>query len=528
MDIDLSAGTSADSVVTSEPNLAGVPSYMISADNHNIANSQPSLLDPSTWGTAVSNGSQLALSVGVRAITSAWNIVPTVGNWFGGDFDKVDTGEVLRAFDDDLGKYYQTNKTGIDIAGDIASSFVPGMAGIKVLNWGQKAIGLASEGKAGLGMAQAFGTLPAKQAIYATKAAEQMASETAQFNWINTTTLKSLAAGYGQNALELAAFETAASVTMRASPLFQDQDVKDIAYNALLGGGLVGGGIMTAISGAQTFGAIRKAVVKTSALLRPYQAITGVAKGTAPSEKILQGITDLHNTPPIDSALSPELQQRSTQLLTQREIRINNNIREDVQNLVGNDSELGNRLSDSLRGVDKDTAFANLMGLQEATRVNTLGKFEKESIAAAKDATKVARLDDPLAAEVSSSADTKILRLTGEDAGKIYDKITPSAFTLADKLSDSKSVLSYVNSLGSKLGEVWSPLGVKTADAAEGRYIWAQKLAAIPEDTAIWHTDLPVLERAYELGTPVTVRFGEGVTQTSKLEGQELFNHIEI
>lgn len=531
MDIDLSSSFGSTDPASlgapAEQTLSGVPSYMISADNHNLANSQPSLVDLSTWGDAVTHGAEFVLAATTRAVISTINTVPTVGNWLGGDFGTIDTGDVLHSFDDDLGKYYDENKAGIDIVGDVAASFIPGMAGVKVLNWGQKAIALASEGRAGLGMARAFGTLPAKQAIYATKAAEEISSQTAAFNWINTNTLKSLATGYGQNALEFAAFETAASVAMKSSPLFQDQDVSDLFYNAALGGGVVGGGIMTAISGAQTYGLIRRAAVQVGKLLRPSVAITGLAEGTAPSEKILQYVTDLHNTPELDTALSPQLQVRQAQLLTQRATRINTGIRDEMQNLVGNDAQLGNTLADSLRGIDKETAFANLMGLQEASRVGTVGKFEKQAIADATAASKVAKATDPLAVDIAPAVDTKTLRLSGEGAGTVFEKLTPAALTLGDKLSSSDAVLNYVKQQGFKVGDAWSPLTAATADQAEARFIWAQKLPALPENTTIFHADLPLLEKAYETGVTATVKFGDGAENVSTLTGADLLNHIE-
>lgn len=538
MDIDLSSQVGTDGSLpdadTSAPTLSGVPSYMVSADNHNLANSQASLVDPSTWGDAVTNGGEFVLAAATRAVTSTYNILPTVGNWLGGDFDKLDTGDVLRGFDDDLGKYYDSNKVGIDIVGDIAASFIPGMAGIKVLNWGQKAIALASEGRAGLGMAEAFGTLPAKQALYATKAAEEISSQTSAFNWINTNTLKSLAAGYGQNALEFAAFETAASTALHSSPLFQNEDVSDIFYNAALGGGLIGGGIMTGITAAQTYGAIRRATVAVSKVLRPSQAITGVAEGTSPSEKILQYITDLGNTPEVDTGLSDVLQGRQKQLLTQRESRINTGIRDEVQNLVNGNSDLGNTVADSLRGVDKDTAFANLMGLQEISKVGEIGKYEKSVIADSKamqaadikgnalDTSSTASLATPI-----NPVDTKILRLHGEDAGTIYEKLPQGALTLADKVSDSDAVLKYVKSLGIKTTDDWSPITAKSSDEAEARYIAAQRMDSVPADTPIFHANLPVLEKAYELGTPVQVRFGPVGSEATTMEGNDLLSHIE-
>lgn len=499
--------------------LPSTPSYYTAADSHNVGNSQPSILDPTTWGDTVSNGGKFAIAFMTRAVASTWNIVPTVGNWLGGDYQQADVGDILRGFDDDLGKYYDQNKTSVDIVGDIAASFVPGMAGIKVLNYSQKAIALAADGRAGLGMARAFGTLPAKQAYYAAEAAKDIASNSASFNWLTTNTLKSLATGYGQNALEFAAFELAASSALKSSPIFHDEDIKDIFYNAAIGGGLIGGGVMTAITGAQTYGAIKAATLVASKTLRPFQAISGVAEGSSSSEKILQSITDLSNTPAVDATTDAAMQARQTQLLTQREMRLNNNIRDEVQNLTGNDSELGNVFADSLRGINKEQAFSNLMGLQEASRINKVGEYEKSILD-----LKAAQTKNPaLAKEDIPGVQAKILRLRGEDAGTVFTDLPPAAFTLGDRMS-ADAVTKFVAAQKFKTGE---PFDITTAplDTIEARNIWTQKIPALADNTVIAQDDLPMLERAYELNTPVQIKYPNS-TATQALEGEDLLTHI--
>ena len=52
------------------------------------------------------------LSVAAR-VNEIYNIVPTVGNWFGADIERSKLEDRLREYDNDLMKYYQDHQAGI-------------------------------------------------------------------------------------------------------------------------------------------------------------------------------------------------------------------------------------------------------------------------------------------------------------------------------------------------------------------------------------------------------------------------------
>lgn len=525
---------------TGDSLFSGVPSYMVAADSHNMGNNQGSLLDPTTWPDRAGNAAKFALSATARAVTSTWNIVPTVGNWFGADLEKADTESILRGFDDNLGDYYAANRTSVDIVGDVAASLVPGLAGVKVLNWGQKALALATEGKAGLNLAYSLGTLPSKSKVFADLAAKEISQSSQQFSWINGNVLKSLASGYGQAALEGAAFEITAATALSSSPLFEKHDISDVFYNAMLGGGLVGGTIMGSLTAASTYGSVKGAIKAIDKALNPARTTTELAAGAAASERLLGYIDDKHTvlTKPadIDDATWARTLQR-------RDNDLNNKIIEQSHSLVQKeDTALGNLFADNLRNLDVDTSYANLMGLRAIGRVgdditptieaDTLKALKKQVAAdtglnpfvqGKEYAAAVTEQVNKLKAERNP---TKYLRVSGEDAGKVFEELPDSAFSFADNYRTAGEVEAAVGAKGYKQTDSWNPVAVSAQDA-EARYIWA-RTQTLDSDSTIFVNDLPLLERAYELNLDsINIRHLDGTIENLPVNSGNFLNLLE-
>src|ERR1700744_1595397 len=140
--------------------IGSTPNYLLAADTHNVLAQKPSILDPTQWAVDAKNAGKFAAATGVAALTSVGNVAVTLGNWFGGDIQKFKTADVMQGLDDDLSLYYKHNQEGIDLTGDIVASFVPGTAGIKALNWGQRILRTAeTTGLLGANFARATGLL---------------------------------------------------------------------------------------------------------------------------------------------------------------------------------------------------------------------------------------------------------------------------------------------------------------------------------------------------------------------------------
>jgi hypothetical protein len=126
------------SPTTSDLSSSVNPAFL-GADNHNIGNDGTSWFDPSTWGQKAENAGKFAAVSLLSGADSLYNTAATVGNWFGADAKITDTQEWISSLDSDLGQYYSNNRQSADLAGFIATSFIPGMGGVKILNAGQSA-----------------------------------------------------------------------------------------------------------------------------------------------------------------------------------------------------------------------------------------------------------------------------------------------------------------------------------------------------------------------------------------------------
>lgn len=225
------------------------------ADIHNYAESGNSFLDSAS--DFVTKGVPLAVGSG---LVSMANTGVALGNSLGGDFDKIDYDKEVKSYDDDLGKYYQENKDGIDIGGFIATSFIPGLGGIKALK-------MIQGGMIGKSAAAITSLFKDKEALYLEKALSSVQTETNQiFRTLDANKIAAIAAGAGEQFLQAGAFETGVMISMNQNPTINKEDTgyfSTLLYNspemlksALIGGG-IGGGINALAIGGKIKGAIR-------------------------------------------------------------------------------------------------------------------------------------------------------------------------------------------------------------------------------------------------------------------------------
>jgi len=477
------------------------PSYLVAADNHQLGNTGGSLLNPDTWGDRADSAFKFSVSVLARAVASTYNSVVTIGEVTGiaDKSDRADTGEWLRGMDDDLGKYYEKNKQSVDIVGDVVGMFAPGLAGMKLFNYAQKGIVMATEGKAGLNMARAFGVLPTKQAEYAALAAADIRNSSNTYKLINANLAKSLAAGYAQNALEFAAFDIAASTTMRNSPLFDEHDMGDIAYNALLGGGVIGAGIMgsvTAIKTIHEFRAAGKAADKATHAYRTVQ--TEVAEATPASEALAVHMNNIERLPKVVEG--EELATIKAKNVAQVHDQELNNARKASHKLAGNDAELGNTFFDVLSRGTAEGITNEIAGV-----------------------IKTGRAGFKYAEEKADTTAVSYFKLFGADAGKVHE--VPTTLTIADKSKNAAEVLAKVSVYKHSQAQDWSLVkAAGDADAVEARYIKALE-TPFDVEVKVGAADIPFLEAAYnELtkGTVATITLKGGTV----LDQPSLYRHI--
>ena len=147
---------------------SSVPSYVTAADSHNIGASKgtTSWLEPETYVNALGNAGKFITVAAISGLDSFYRTGAAVGNWMGADFDERTTDTFIAGFDSDLASYYRANKESADLVGFIGASLIPGLAGVKALNMGQKALAASKLGNVGGNLGKAMGLLVPKTEQY--------------------------------------------------------------------------------------------------------------------------------------------------------------------------------------------------------------------------------------------------------------------------------------------------------------------------------------------------------------------------
>jgi len=455
----------------------GIPSYLIGANNHQVASGASAI-------ESVSDIGRFAVSAVARAVTSVYNIVPEAINWMGGHVDTLDTYDVISKFDNNLADYYQANHGSIDLVGDIAASFIPGMAGVKVLNYGQKALAAASAGKTGFNMAAHIGLLPTYANKLGFAAGKEMAAVSQSFSLLNANVIKSVAAGYAQSALESAAFMGASQIAMSKSPLFEKQDASDIFWNSVWGGA-VGAGINGSLAAARTYGAVKSGIKAADRLINPGSLFTATEETLSSSNKLVIALHDINHPPTPPVGESEAITNAFARKVTDRQAVLTNNIRSEVHRITG-DEEIANLFTDSIVQAPYEVAIGNVQDIANIQRagITRLTPFEKLV------------KKQP---ELEASKAISYVSLRGENALQVSHD-APAVLSLADTVPNAKAVDQAISKYKFKPNTVWSPVVAGDHLEVEARNIWAQKLDKLPETVSA--NDLPLLERLYADGAP--------------------------
>lgn len=492
-----------DNLFNSDLNPDGeVPSYLLAADNHNIGNTLGgSWFDPETWSTKFSNTGKFIATAVLSGADSLYNTATTVGSWAGISEGPHDTGAWIASLDDDLGAYYSENREAVDLAGFVVTSFIPGLAGIKLLNVGQKALKLGmSTGAIGGNLARATGLLVPETSMYVNLAASEISAASGAVSTLNLNTVRALGSGVYQNVLEGAAFEIAVQATMFKSPILDAQDGWDIAKNVALGaalGGVIGG----AIDGARSIYGIKKLVAGEVRAGKPFSdRFIGAEATPADQRIILTAEARDYRAVPIQLegegyALGQSNATANSKLYANAVEKDNNTIRASINSLVsGGDGTIGNMVADALYNAPAPQMMETML---HAADISTLGGISKiEQLR--KKALNALDIDGVRALE------TRYVKLTGEGAGEVTD-MAPMIANIADmvKVSGGKSVkdavLAEVRNYKFNTKELWDAAaltGKTSHTAAEARYIWAAHvLPEIKAGTVIHANDIPLLER---------------------------------
>lgn len=473
-------------------NLSAVSDNSIigAADNHNIANGEESWLDK------VSQVPEFAAVSAVSGLNSLVNSGKAIANIFGADLEETKTEDVIRGFDDNLADYYSSVQPYADVAGFVATSFIPGGLGVKLYKAGSKALWAAKGGQLGLATADATGLLAPFREKYLSSAIKELTDAPSLTRITNTSYLKAVAAGVGENALQTAAFESAVAATMFRSPTLDDMDVSDMASNAAWSvafGGVLGG----AIDAATGFNKIRKAVTAYDPLLNQFRMIKDVPE-SAPSwyktRNYIQQHAQEFDETLVPEGLDPKVAQRE---FVSRKQKLELKVIDSIKPMTGNDVELANIIGHNLMSAksteDMDAALLKLSKIERVAEPASAGQELTSELAKTKLGSKAKgnlRQATAFVNSIDGSMDETILPRLGDTLMK-GEKMT--------FLPDSVRA-------GGQTYSVTSDVVNETTTALQAEANWLHALNAPAskfefstlENATVDSVNLPKLERAYK------------------------------
>lgn len=525
-------------------NFDEAPSYLQAADAHNVASDNSSVFED--IGNAIGNTpSFLAVSI-ASGLNSFYNSGVAVSNIFRAEDNQVDqndTGQWISSYDDDLGKYYEENKSAADLTGFVATSLVPGLGAVKGLKAGQAAMRAAAAGEVGSNFRLATNLLAPTMETYVKREGADLAAKSATFSFMHANSLKALGAGIQQGVLESLAFETAVAATMFKSPILDDMDVGDMVKNIAVGT-LIGGGIGAIGSAAGTYFGVKKLVQNADARqvgVTTSNQLTSSARETFTSDKIVSAASDkqLLATPITEadvlakklaqgesgeSILPGTIASETTKLERLRidNIRkLDNSIRTDIRTLAKDDT-LGNDFADVISKLGAKGTQDTFQNLKTLTRVAEASSVETRIADLVKSGLAKTKLQ---AAKQITDEGFMNIRMHSGPVGETIAK-TVGVPRLADKFGPDKIKL-LASRAKTSVKDLVDFRTVKNSDDVELRWYNA-RTNTLPLDAraVIGSHDLPLIDKALrDKAEKITLQNKDG----SKFEliGQDAIrNHL--
>lgn len=467
--------------------LVEAPAHLVAADNHNIAADQPSMLE---------SASSYVQASFIAGGNSLYNTALEIGNVFGADNEESKTRDVIEAYDSDLVKYYDDHQDAVEAGGFVLGSILPGMAGVKAFNYGQKALKLAAtEGRFGEGFGKALALKISPRDDMVKAVASNFTTTGNPFTLLNANVMKAAAAGSAQQAAEWGVFEAAADLAMSGSPILEQQDFGDITTNILHSAALGGilGGILT---GAKLTYGVKKAISAADREKAPFKfQPLAEQEGITPDKQLYWGLREQDRIAQELSNIDPSHElAKAFESTGQDNLRtIQDHIRSQIGVLANGDQEAAEAFSKILDAQpDLESKLFQATNVVSVSRLGNVTKLEAEMAAA--------RIKDPMATP------THTITYTvghGPRAGNQYFA-KPEVTNLADRLGTGESI--EINTKGVKVGAdlkyTFSPeVSIDIAKGidhyqAEARYLFAQNLEKPLNPKMHFHeNDIPFLEK---------------------------------
>ena len=474
---------------------AGIPRHFVAADTLNTANGNQTFLEAAS--DVVDSIPKFIATSLISGANQLYNAPADIGNLFGADIERSDTAEVITSLDSNLGEFYKEHREGVDTVGFLVSSLIPGTAGVKVLNAGQKSLRTAiTAGKFGENTGKALGLLAPQKQEFINKAVKEIATNSSTATLLNNNALKAIGSGLAQNTLEALAFETAVTATLFNSPVLENQDMGDFVANVALGAGIFGvvGGALDAV---KIRAAVKVAGDKAAVEARPWTFIEEAAEASTSYEKLALDYEQLAKIPTVPEGLEPARKAFLEAAAETKATRLNNRIRKELAVLTGGDQEAAEVLFQAFKGTSLESQHSALIGMVEATKLGARAKIadrvERLQARTAKGTATIKEMEELLDSNIAVS----YAKAWGEDVGRVTSE-RPTITALSDTLGKGERIevstakviagketypfdtvhlttgVSKAAAKGKK-GKAWNILKVNPLEA-NARYIWAAAL----------------------------------------------------
>lgn len=356
-----------------DPDTGAVSDSAWGLDTTAALSNEPSLF--SSAAGVVTKGLPLT---GIALVNTFYNTVIDYANWtlgsaiWGNAFDRWSTDKAASYIGDDYEEYYQKHQQGIESASFLIGSFVPGTAGIKALKAAQTQT-LSPILSRATGIFRGI-----KEDAVAKAVGDINNGDAALFGLLGSQKFKAIAAGYGDQALQALAFETAVAGTMNASPIMNSMDAGDIATNMFYGV-LLGGGIGGSLEGFFVKSAIKRAEVTADTATKNLETATrfGFAGGVSFRGTSIAGDRVVSLMDSIFSIPEETVGVLAGKKLVDTKLRGVSDSRLILTELAGKGNEdLSSSLFDTLLalragGQTKDDIYEKLAGLSKISRIDT-------------------------------------------------------------------------------------------------------------------------------------------------------------
>ncbi len=479
------------------------PTFLSASQLHSLAGTEEPTDVFSASYDLVTKGLPAAI---VSGVSELYNIIPTVSNKLGADMEMMDARSTIAMYDNDTAKYYDDHKLGVDTAGFILGSIVPGMTGIKILNKGQLFAREALAGNMGSWTARTLGLLAPDRDRYLLDAMTSIRSTGNVFSLTETNMMKSIVAGFTQNALEGAAFEIAVAATMNNSPILEAQDKGDLFWNVLTGAGVNGalGGIFSTASRSWK---VAKAGREAEMELAPVTITRAVGKTADPHLKFVSAAEQLDEMKKFQAPTN-DLKDRWNNMFETKQSALLNQMRAALLEMTSKqDGRLSGALFNRLQGESFENQVSLILDSHSVARVNSVTKAERLLSSAAKKIQETAAGKTPVLtkeemAVLESNVKPGFLRIWGSGQDNILDS-RPPILSIFDNAGPQDIKWSKT---GIQIGGKFYPqemnefrsvniLGMSHKDY-EARALWFERMPEWTEPKLIHYNDEPALMKA--------------------------------